>query len=159
MDLTTLIPLMVIALGALFMYFVGMVIVQTLRLSILQVKSDVKIKMDQHQTEIEQQKLYIESKRLKLTGKTETEEAEKGPEKETTTMELSIDGETTGLKEALESIGWVRKFAILKGSVLLDIEKGRSPTELIEEIEQRSKARVTEVSIAKNTGKRAVKKE
>ncbi|RMF89795.1 MAG: hypothetical protein D6733_05510, partial [Methanobacteriota archaeon] len=106
------------------MYFVGTVIIQALRLSIIQVKTDVKIKMDEHYQNLEMRKMYLESKRLKLTGATQ-EEGKKAPEPEITTIELSIDGETTGLKEALESIGWVRKFAILKGSVLLDIEKGR----------------------------------
>jgi hypothetical protein len=157
MEIPLLITLLVFAFGAIFLYFVGAVIIQSLRLSILQVRSDVKIKMDEHHHELEQRKLYIESKRLALAGKTQDEEKRESKKKDITTIELAIDGETSGLKEILQSIDWVKKFVIFKGNILLDMEGGKTPTELIEEIEKRTKVKVVQVNFAKNPEKTAVK--
>ncbi len=108
---TFIVTLLVFAFGATFLYFIGTVIIQALRLSIIQVKSDVQIKMDKHQNELEHQQIFLESKRLRLQGKTEGQTQEKSEPKKTviTTLELSIDGDTTGLKEALESIEGIKK--------------------------------------------------
>jgi hypothetical protein len=150
MDLSLLIPLLVIALGAAFMYFVGAVIIQALRLSIIQVKSDVQIKMDKHQHELKKENLYLESKRLKLVGETEELEKKEASKRDVMTLELKIDGETSGLKEALESIPNVKKFAILNENLLIDIDGDISTKQLIEKIEKGKKLTVTQVNFAKN---------
>jgi hypothetical protein len=155
--LPLLVTLLVFAFGAVFLYFVGAVIIQALRLSILQVKSDVKIKMDNHNHELEQHRFYLESKRLMLNGKTQEEEKKQINKKGITTIELAIDGETSGLKEVLESIERIKKFAIFKNSLLIDIEGDMTPTQLIEEIEKRSKVKVSQVNFAKNPEKTTVK--
>ncbi len=158
MAISLIITLLVFAFGAVFLYFVGAVIIQSLRLSILQVKSDVKIKMDEHQHELEQRKLYLESKRLMLKGTAEKEEKKEAPKKAgIVTIELAIDGDTTGLKEALESTENIKKFAIFKDTLLLDIEGELTPTKLIEEIEKHSKVTVKQVHFAKNAEKTTVK--
>jgi hypothetical protein len=156
LNIPLLVTLLVFAFGAVFLYFVGAVIIQALRLSILQVKSDVKIKMDQHNHELEQQRFYLESKRLMLEGKTQEEETKQIKKKDITTIELAIDGEISGLKEVLESIERIKKFAIFKNSLLLDIEGDITPTQLIEEIEN-SKVKVSQVNFAKNPEKTIVK--
>lgn len=150
MDLSLLIPLFVIALGAAFMYFVGAVIIQSLRLSIMQVKSDVQIKMDKHYHELKKENLFLESKRLKLLGKTEEVEKKQAGKKDITTLELKIDGEISGLKEHLESIPSVKKFAILNENLLVDIDGSITTAKLIEEIEKKQKLTVTQVNFAKN---------
>jgi hypothetical protein len=162
MDLSLLIPLLVIALGAAFMYFVGAVIIQALRLSILQVRSDVQIKMDQHQQEIANQQLFLESKKLMLKGKTKKAEEKRAKEDDpatpsVTTVEIGFDGDTGGIKSILESIPWVKKFAIFPNSLLLDIQEGVSPTQIIEAIEKKGKVSVTQVNFAKNPEKTVVK--
>ncbi len=130
MDLPLLVTLLVFAFGAVFLYFVGAVIVQALRLSILQVKSDVKIKMEKHEHELEQKKLYLDSKRLALTGnsKNQAEEAKAPRKRGITTIELTVEGETKGLKERLEGIEGVKKFAIFSNNLLLDLEGNVTPT-------------------------------
>jgi hypothetical protein len=158
-DSTLIVTLLVFAFGAAFLYFIGTVIIQALRLSIIQVKSDVQIKMDKHQHELEHQQIYLESKRLRLKGKT-VEQIEEKPEpkkKEVTTLELSIDGDTAGLKEVLESIEGIKKFAIFKNNLLLDIGADMNPTELIGEIEKVTKVTVKQVHFAKNPEKTVVK--
>jgi len=150
MDASLLISLLVLALGAAFLYFVGAVIIQALRLSILQVRSEMRMKMERHEQEMEHQRLYLHSKKLQLRESTaQLEGRKKAPRTET--VELSFEGNAEGLKDILESVEWVRKFAILKNSILLDIEKGRDLTELIDEIEKKSKLRISHVDFAKHT--------
>ena len=156
MEMSVLVTLLVFAFGAVFLYFVGAVIIQSLRLSILQVKSDVKIKMDQHNNELEHQRFYLESKRLQLQGKTQPEEKKKTPNG-VTTIELGVDGNTSGLKDMLESIDGIKKFVILKKSVLLDVEEDKTPSQLIEEIEKKTRITVTQVNFAKNPEKTVVR--
>jgi hypothetical protein len=156
MDLTILVPLFVIALGAVFMYFVGAVIIQALKLSIIQVKSDVRIKMDHHEHELERKRFALDSKRLALKGKT-VEEEKKQSQRAVTTVELSVEGNISELKEALETIEGVKKFAILKNSLLIDIEGEKTPNQIIEEIEKRTKITVTHVHFAKNPEKTTVR--
>lgn len=151
MDPSILVTFLVVALGAVFMYFVGAVVIQSLRLSIIQVKSDVQIKMDRHQQEIEQQRLQLESKRLSLTGSTDGPDNPPKENKEITTLELEIDGEKSGLKEALEQLDWVKKFVIFKKSILMDLEGEKTASDVIEEIEKATNIHVTQVNFAKNT--------
>ncbi len=147
MDVQTLISIVVLLLAVVYLYFIGTVIIHSLRLSILQVKSDVKIKLDRHYQDLEGNQLMLESKKAMLTGK--TPEQQKKPK--LTTIELGINGDTNNLKEALESIDYVRKFVIMADNILLDIKGEVTPTQLIEDIENKSKITVTQVSIAKNT--------
>lgn len=156
---TFIVTLLVFAFGATFLYFIGTVIIQALRLSIIQVKSDVQIKMDKHQNELEHQQIFLESKRLRLQGKTEGQTQEKSEPKKTviTTLELSIDGDTTGLKEALESIEGIKKFAIFDSNLLLDIIGEITPSQLIAEIEKATMVNVKQVHFAKNPEKTVVK--
>ncbi len=162
LNTTLIVTLLVFAFGAAFLYFIGTVIIQSLRLSIIQVKSDVQIKMDKHQQELEHEQIYIESKRLRLQGKTAAlsegqGESEKTVKSEITTIELAIDGETSGLKETLEAMPRVKKFAILKNNLLLDVTGDVNTTTLIEEIEKQSKITVSQVNFAKNPEKTIVK--
>jgi hypothetical protein len=158
-DSTLIVTLLVFAFGAAFLYFIGTVIIQALRLSIIQVKSDVQIKMDKHHHELEHQQIYLESKRLRLQGKTvgEIEEKSEPKNQNVTTVELAIDGDTAGLKEALESIEEIKKFAIFKNNLLLDIGGDMNPTQLIGEIEKATKVTVKQVHFAKNPEKTVVK--
>ena len=161
-DSTLIVTLLVFAFGAAFLYFIGTVIIQSLRLSIIQVKSDVQIKMDKHQQELEHEQIYIESKRLRLQGKTTAlpevrGEAEKQVKSEITTIELAIDGDTSGLKETLEAMPSVKKFAILKNNLLMDVKGDVKTTKLIEEIEKQSAITVSQVHFAKNPEKTIVK--
>jgi hypothetical protein len=158
-DSTLIVTLLVFAFGAAFLYFIGTVIIQALRLSIIQVKSDVQIKMDKHQQEVEHQQIYLESKRLRLQGKTDGQIEEKPEPKNrgVTTVELAIDGDTAGLKETLESIEGIKKFAIFKNNLLLDIGVDMNPTHLIGEIEKATTVTVKQVHFAKNPEKTVVK--
>lgn len=146
-DIQTLISIVVLLLAVVYLYFIGTVIIHSLRLSILQVRSDVKMKLDRHYQDLEGNQLMLESKKAMLTGKTQKQQ--KKPK--LTTIELSINGDTKKLKETLESIDYVKKFVIMADNVLLDIKGEATPTQLIEDIEKRSKISVTQVSIAKNT--------
>jgi|GEM_PF-6344414 len=159
---TLIVTLLVFAFGATFMYFIGTVIIQALRLSIIQVKSDVQIKMDKHQHELEHEKIYLESKRLRLHGKTTAlpagqSDAETQVKSEITTIELSIAGETQGLRETLEAMPSIKKFAILKNNLLLDVMGDIKTTTLIEEIEKQSAITISQVNFAKNPEKTIVK--
>lgn len=161
-DTTLIVTLLVFAFGATFMYFIGTVIIQALRLSIVQVKSDVQIKMDKHQHELEHEKIYLESKRLRLHGKTAAlpagqSDAETQVKSEITTIELAIAGETQGLRETLEAMPSIKKFAILKNNLLLDVMGDVKTTTLIEEIEKQSAITISQVNFAKNPERTIVK--
>jgi len=156
MDPNVIIAFFIVLIGAVFMYFVGIVIVQALKLSIIQHKSDVQIKMDKHMQEQEQRRLHIESKRLALEGSTEKVKKEK-PAPEIKTIEITIEGKQEGLKEALENIGSIRKFVIMGKNVLLDVEGDLSADQLTKEIEEKAGVHIKDLHIAKNPKKTEVK--
>jgi len=135
---STIITLIVILLAGVYLYYLGIVLVQTLRVSILRTNSELKMKLEHHEEALRQRKALFDSGVVALPEGKFMEKPEKPAEIITVELSLgnlALEKGRDEIELALGKTPGVRNFVILEDKIFLDIAAGqRSFTDIMNSI-------------------------
>lgn len=125
---STLITFVVILLAGVYLYYIGTVLVQALKISILRTNSELKMKLEHHEEALRQRKALFDSGVVALPEGKFVEKPEKPADIITVEMSLASSAFEKGrdeIEHALGKTAGVRSFVILEDKVFLDIAAGK----------------------------------
>lgn len=147
-----IIALLIIFLAGIYLYYIGTVLVQALKVGILKANAEIKMKIEEHQENLRQRKALFESrfKALPGSGKEEgkVEEENMGEvEKinfdfssvkggEIISMQINFDeNQASSVEDALKKIKGVKRHVSVGNSVFVDINASlQTPANLMAEM-------------------------
>jgi|GEM_PF-6277929 len=127
-----LVTLLIILLAGVYLYYIGTVLVQALKISIVRTNTELKMKLDQHEEGLRQRKALFDSGVVSLP---EGKFIEKPGEVMTVEVAFIPEQGKEGIEQALDKIQGIRNFVILEDKIFLDIGTGKeSLTDIINAI-------------------------